>query len=319
MSYNAGQKVFSNPDLMEKLLPFLDPTSTLRLVESNKTCILEFLQGSSVAWNNMVRRALPGDHKIDIGRFASPREYWTRVNESFLEKRVQILILIDILKRMDNANSHKLHQVLNVICEKSPPDVQLFEASIQIMCPCHGSKPVSPLGFLLLEEVEAALGSALQEVEMIHCPPYFFLEEPLLSALASRVSRQQKKVARMQSWVVPGRAELVRFGGVKVSSLDSAKALLTLVMQSAVAEIGRCLVVSGNIQAEGWAALAKVEPSRVRVASKDLMKEARKEDLRTVWESLQSWLDVGDLSFYKDDGPYGEESWRALEQILDED
>ena len=293
MSYNAGQKVFYSKDLMESLLPFLDPASTLRLVESNKSCIPEIPQGSSAAWNNLVRRTLPG------------------VNESFVERRVQILIPINILKRMDDAKSHKLHHVLNVICEKSPPDGQ-HTPFIQISCSCHGSKSVSPLAFLLLEEVEAALGSALQEVEIMHCPPFYdsFLEEPLLTALACRVSRQQTKVARME------------VGLVKVSTLDSAKALLTLLMQSTEAGISWGLMVCGNIQAEGWAAVAKALSSapacvwRVRVASKDLMKEGRKEDLRTVWESmLGSWA-VGSQSFYKTGG---EESWRALEQLLDED
>ena len=109
-------------------------------------------------------------------------------------------------------------------------------------------------------------------------------------------------------------------GSVKVSTLDSAKALQTLLMQSTKAELIWDLVVSGNIQAEGWAAVAKALSSAdvwyVKVASKDLMKEGRKEDLRTVWESMfRSWV-VGSQRFYKTGG---EESWRALEQLLDED
>ena len=310
MSHNAGQKVFSSPDLIEKLLPFLDPTSTLRLAESNISSVLQILQEGSVVWNNLVKRTLPGDHKIDYDRsryFCGDREYWTRVNEALLEKRVQILILINILKRMNDANSDKLHHVLNVICEKSPPDGQHMP-SIQISCACHGSKSVSPLGFLLLEEVEAGLGLTLQEVEMIGCPPFQYLEECLLTALASRLSRQQKKVTRME----------VRW--LKVSTLDSAWALLTL-MQNTEAGSRWSLRVSGNIQAEGWAAVAKALSSAsarvgsVRVASKVLMKEGRKEDLRSSWESLLEWWAVGNKYFSKTGG---EESWRALEQLIDE-
>ena len=130
----------------------------------------------------------------------------------------------------------------------------------------------------------------------------------MLTALASRVSRQQKMVTRME----------VRW--LKVSTLDSARALLTL-MQNTEAGGRWSLRVFGNIQAEGWAAVAKALSSapacvwRVRVASKDLMKEGRKEDLRTSWESLFECWAVGNKYFSKTGG---EESWRALEQLMDE-
>ena len=101
---------------------------------------------------------------------------------------------------------------------------------------------------------------------------------------------------------------------------DSAKALLTL-MQNTEAGGRWSLRVCGNIQVEGWAAVAKAlssAPARVgsvRVASKVLMKEGRKEDLRSSWESLLEWWAVGNKYFSKTGG---EESWRALEQLIDE-
>ena len=51
---DAVQKVFGDPELeppvspvVEKLLPYLDATSTLRLIQSGITCILKLLQGTS--------------------------------------------------------------------------------------------------------------------------------------------------------------------------------------------------------------------------------------------------------------------------------
>ena len=59
---------------------------------------------------------------------------------------------------------------------------------IQVICPWHISHLVSPLGFLLLEEVEQALGSAKQEVEWASVVN--FSDDYLISALSSRVSQQ---------------------------------------------------------------------------------------------------------------------------------
>ena len=52
------------------------------------------------------------------------------------------------------------------------------------------------------------------------------------------------------------------------------------------------------------------------VAPRELVKEGRREDLRTIWESLARigrWV-VDDTDFYKQ---RGEEGWEALKQVLD--
>ena len=90
--------------------------------------------------------------------------------------------------------------LLEVICEKSPPDMDVpngpgeaFENYIiRLCCPQHLTHPVSPLGFLLLEEVEAGFSSALQEVELVDMPESACDE--LVPALGSRVERQQGKM-----------------------------------------------------------------------------------------------------------------------------
>ena len=307
---NAVQKFLRSPDLMEKLLPYLDVRSTFNLAQSRISCLLHHLQRTSVVWNKLVERTLPGDNKI---LHLAGREYWNRVSESFQEKRLQILNLVNILKMMENAKSHELH-LLHSICEKSPPDVnhrwnQGQPISITIRCLCHGSHSVSPLGVVLLEAVEAAVGSTLQEVNMVVLPALVYLREPLLSALASRVSRQQQKMAKI---------EICLFD---LTTKESAEALLKLVRNSDAGSRLKAVLISGNIEADGWAALAKVSDPRglcsVQARAIDHVKEGRREDLRTLWESGCCWT-VGDMQFFKEDEEEADErSWAALEHLLD--
>ena len=79
----------------------------------------------------------------------------------------------------------KLLHLLHAICEKSPPDVnqrwnQGESIYIKISCLCHRFHSVSPLGMVvLLEAVEAAVGSTLQEVNMVLLPTLTYLRETL--------------------------------------------------------------------------------------------------------------------------------------------
>ena len=88
------QELFWLPDLVEKLLPFLDAASTLCLAQSKISCILQMLQRSSVVWDKMVRRTLPGELKImysldNEGLWnLDSEEHSNKVRESFQEKRV---------------------------------------------------------------------------------------------------------------------------------------------------------------------------------------------------------------------------------------
>ena len=81
--------------------------------------------------------------------------------------------------------------------------------------------------------------------------------------------------------------------------------------------------MSGKIEADGWATIARalaLIPQRVQsvIASKELMREGTRRDLRTVWESLSFRWDVGDDEFYQKFFKSNREgSWNALEQVLD--
>ena len=322
------QKLFRMPDLVEKLLPFLDASSTLCLAQSKISCVLQILQHRSAPWDKMVRRTLSGNFKTMWRLYSEglwildSEEHAHNVSESFQEKRAQLVSLVAVFKKMAGAKSDKLHHLLDVISEKSAQDCPLAP-SIKISCSCHAPRSVSPLGFLLLEEVEASIGSTLQEIVWVLSPRtrYRALQEPLLSALASRGSRQQRKMERVEAWYI------------KITSEQSALALFTLVQNTHTVgftpEEGDWmdgvwrLEVSGKMEADGWATIARalaLIPQRVHsvIASKELMRAGTRSDLRTVWESLSHRWDVGNHEFYQKFFKLnGEASWNAFEQLLD--
>ena len=79
-------------------------------------------------------------------------------------------------------------------------DDQDEDPMVQLDCPhpdqnpelCDEGHHVRFSGFLLLEEVEGTFDTALKNVLTVHT---WDLEEPSLSALASKITRQQKNVA----------------------------------------------------------------------------------------------------------------------------
>ena len=200
-------KFFANPDLMGILLPYLDSGSTLCLVQSDISCTLDLLQKSTVEWNKLVQRVLPDDLKR--------------------ENRVHIRTLISILRRMDDATAANSHipNLLEAICNRGAPESGYEKhIKLKIVGPRHSRHLVSIQGFLLLEEVEGAFQTAMQEVASCEfsADAGFSMftkafKEPLLSALAARVARQQHQMA------------LVTPNWVTLSNRASAEAIFTLV------------------------------------------------------------------------------------------
>merc|ERR1711971_174569 len=87
----AVREFFGDPDkkppmspVVEKLLPYLDASSTLHLVQSGISCLKQHLQTTSVVWRKLVNR----------------------VRETFEEKRILMASLIDLLKMLDKPDSH---------------------------------------------------------------------------------------------------------------------------------------------------------------------------------------------------------------------
>jgi len=330
---SAGKKFWGSLDLVEKLLPYLDVFTIILLAESKISCTIQILQKSSAVWTKLARRTFPGNHtwSDQWSDYSSSGRYWNFVKERFEEEKIQVLHLTSILAKMDNPKSHTLN-LLEIICEKFPPIERSGRSDffIKLVCPCHQSQhSVSPLGFLLLEEVEGAHGSAHQEVLQIKVP---FLKDPLMSALGSRLSKQQVKMTKMHS------------GPAVCWSRKNAADLFALIQNCEPTQLSVYnLHVEGNIEADGWVDLARAlpltvdseDPSFSVTATREAMKEARREDLKAVWDSLPvSWdpaetvlplfcwfVDGGAGSktefFYKIRGEE-EEGWNALLKDLDE-
>ena len=267
----AVKKFLQTPDLLEKLLPYLDADTSLSLAQSKISCLVQHLKDYPEVWIKMVQRILPGDNKVELE--PTLWIYWNSVRESFEGKRVKMQNLAGILKMVDDADSQVSHlrHLLDTICVKSPPDEDT--CYIQIGSTSHGFHLVSPLGFLLLEEVEAALGSTLQNVSRVVLGIYLNALEPLMQALAARVVRQQQNLTRMEiKWI-------------EVRSKEDAEAFLTLMENCETVVCNGTLTggeelpgmqyhIRGNIEEGGWAAMARASsmaPVRLVIAKREMM------------------------------------------------
>ena len=144
--------------------------------------------------------------------------------------------LVKVLKLMEEPVT-PLQDLLDAICEASSADND--NAEVQMGCPRHlHSHMILLYDFHLLEEVESAFGTTEMTVEAVNI---FVLKEPTLSVLGSRLSRQQGKMARLNS------------GVFKIQNLKSAEAFKTLMQTCVLSPIPQRREVSvlGEIW-KGW-------------------------------------------------------------------
>ena len=296
---------------MEKLLQYMDAPSVLCLAQSKISCTLDILQkvDNPSIWDKFTRRSFPGD-ELPVVRSETFRA-------ALDEQRAKVQPIIGILKMMDKAISSPCTlSLLNVICRQSGR-VDHF-GKIGLAGPYQETHTVNVLGFLLLEEVEGSVGTTLQEITSIDCLPYLGgdprtqagLAHLCLSTLASRVRRQSARLTKMAIPCVPCSTRAV------------ARDLETLTTKSELASFGR-IEVRGNLGVDGWSELARaLSSTEVRVgqmeASREAMREGRREDLKTIFESLfgswlvRSWL-IGLKIFFRTEG------FEAIERHLDGD
>ena len=158
----AEEKFWKTQDVVEHLVSFLDAqtASNLAAVHPLTAKVLE----AGPVWRKLVRRTCINNSTMSVGYPYSSR-MWYR--HAYQEQKSEVESLVKILQKMKDPRLSIL-ELLDTICERCPP---LQEARggrtvfIQVRCPQHISHLVSPLGFLLLEEVEQAFGSAKQEIE----------------------------------------------------------------------------------------------------------------------------------------------------------
>ena len=211
------------------------------------------------------------------------------------------------------------------------------DSAIRISCPVHSYLSVS-----LLEDCEGAIGSTEQCIRKIKFEFRFArrLDLDLLLALVSRVTRQLMTVGALGLYsagfgLVPrGNTEW------KVSSKDHAVAFNALLQRcDRLLNVGT-VHVYGELEMEGWEALAKAlqkHPCHADVISpKECMLQARREDLRTIWDAMpgeqngmpSSWVVEGrdqgrrftkaPAVGLKSERQKGKRAWMELLKFLDE-
>ena len=178
-------KFLNIPELIARLISFLDPLSALHLLQSqviDKKIQQKSL--SSEAWKKLIRRS--------------------SYSEEGLLQAEDVKDLVKILKLMKvEEPSPFLLPLLDLICDPSPSKSNF--SYVSVICPNHPEPhKVTPDAFLMLEEVEGAFGTTVQSINSIRACDKFFpnekndgplftmvpaFPEPFLLAISSRMSR----------------------------------------------------------------------------------------------------------------------------------
>ena len=220
---DSEKKFWGRPELVEKLFLVLDLDSTLNLARVMDREILQQSLASKV-WKALLYHSYP----------SSSFPYWwdgiTLTDELTLtDMIVAAQTFAAILKLMTQADDQRANMLdlLDTICKRNPPDVGSESPfrKVTISCLNHpDSHQVFLEDFFLLEAIEGALGTSEQKaISSTGC----FLDGSSLSALSSRLARQQEKLT------------LLGFGFLDVRSLESAQAFKTLMQASSEVVSGR--------------------------------------------------------------------------------
>ena len=306
----AAKKFWETPELVEKLLPFLDLGAILHLAKTNKMT-RDILQKSCI-WNQLVRRSCP----MRLEHFSEENGFLRKEELQPGFDRVRGLVaILNLLKEPMTL----LLDLLDVICERfvqnEPQD------RFTVGCPCHsGSHSVSLPGFLLLEEAEGAFGTAVQPLVAIDLGflggEYGSIGELSLLAVSSRMVRQEHITT----------IDLIR---IEITSRESAKAFHDLLQTRP--RIRTFLVyVYGLIGVEGWEFLARAFQFEAKLVwglttSKMILGEGRRVDIKEIWDATGHEGFYIELCCYsrttyqhvlkKDQ--WGDDCWDKVEQILD--
>ena len=200
------------PEMMETLLPYLDVESILCLAQCHHLT-LQLLQGTS-DWNKMIKRVVQG---VKIVGYHPIQKHSIRYQANFLGLRERLApeiqkmaCLVDLLKMLESPEAH-LRALLELVCDRFPPHqygpkllyndndggdgrTKLGTPNIDLS-PLFGaqlgnctSHIVSPLGYLLLEKVEADFGS---KERSIRGTPIYFMGKPKVFKGILRVGRNE--------------------------------------------------------------------------------------------------------------------------------
>ena len=280
------------PELVERVLLLLDPSSTLSFFQTGlvkKEVLRESL--SSKVWKQLVLRCSFG-------------EAW-QIEMEDVRRMGKILKQLDL----EDYTSHIL-PLLDTICQKFASSG--LGSRIEMNCSCSmGSHALKPDGFLLLEEVEAVFGTTLQNIHQFRSYITELLGGPLLSALSSRISRQTEAVSKIY---------------IDHLILEDTESVKTLSNLSKAEEFHVVRVFARELEVEGWELLARVLETRpgtvVRFdTTKKSLDRGKREDIKAVWDNVGQYFmicepvsDERRASMLLDKRA---DSWTTLLEILD--
>ena len=235
MTFDAEKQFWCRPDLVAELLPFLDTDATISLTQLTN---LNTAHGRAL-WNKLIRRYVC----VRREESTSP-DHWDQ-EKKFVQAKILVMDLVKILKMKEEASLLQL-DFLNFICERfsasQNPNSDFVEIrSSSPLCTFH---TVSPLGFLLLEAAEGALGSTNLTLDSVVVAN---LDNHLISAVASCLSRQLRQGlgVKLSTRIDIGQNIVVR-------SQEDAEALSTLLHHCQIVNFHGCLRIDGDIEAAGW-------------------------------------------------------------------
>ena len=257
---DSVQMFWKLPELVEKLVSFLDPRSTLHLLQSH-VMDKKSLQDSfsTKAWTQLIKGS-------------------QRDEDGLIEKQdVKDLVKILKLLQLEEPSTFLLH-LLDLICESSPD-----QGHIVMSCPSH-TEPhiISAEAFLLLEEVEGVFGSAEQSIKSMSKVNLGWLDIRLSRAIASRMSRQREAVTSIIDV------------GFMVRRCSSDLQAFTALMQAQ--EVSFEYLYLGSIGGEGWQELAAAFHSNPNVViwttriSKWELSEGTSDAIMKIWDATTTWF-----------------------------
>ena len=260
-------KFWELPEAVEQFLPYTDVFTILSLTEVFPAT-LKALKGVKV-WDNLIRRT-----------FTLPLEQggcWPKAE--IQDQKTKMSYLSKILGKFDNTKKRELMlDLLHLIAQNCPVVIR----EVILSCPCNETHKVSAQGLLLLEEVESSIGTAEQQVVEIHSITDGPYPSNFLTALRSRVQRQERMIRVWDlSWLT-------------CSSLDDANAYHAIMEHSErITWIGgRNVWIEGDIGAEGWTALAaglQRHPGLCCFEGRRLdTRAAPREALKMIWDAMDN-------------------------------
>ena len=282
---DAEKIVLGTPELVEKLLSYLDLPSIKHLAEFHK--VTRGILGNTFAWSKVIKRTFPEDEITNT---------WTRFisgdDTMMASERQKARLLGKILGLMKRSERAELEMdLIHIICERFPilnprtGSILVMTPIVDLTCSCLQIHRVSSWGFLLLEDVVATLGlrkNTVLNVDRVKGA----LEGPTLEALSSFLTRQQGLMVNK-----------LEVKDMECKTKEASGAIATIVNQSDAVLAHPRILVTEEIGRAGWEAIRRAVENLSKTFGRevDLYSErkpmigGRREDLKAIWEKVSCW------------------------------